>query len=142
MSIDWIIHYVSNGGGCACCGDAKNPSYYSLPGFANVHTHGLTAHGQRELCIVLDIGFERAGGVLNAMGVRVASGATTFEEGVRNDILGNGMPVGVISIKGDPTLYLMLPDPNGYLPGDSRCEEPYSLQEAYAKLISEHEDYV
>lgn len=142
MSVDWIIHYVSNGGGCACCGNAKNPSYYDLPGFANVHTHGLTKHNQKELCIVLDIGFERAGGVLNAMGVRAANGTTTFDEGVRTDILGNGMPVGIISFENDPTLYLMLPDPNGCLPGNDECQEPYASQETYAKLISEHQDYV
>lgn len=144
MSVDWIIHYVSNNG-CACCGTTKNhsnPSYYSLFGFANAHTHGLNKHHQRELCIVLDIGMDRAGALLNEMGIRVADGETYFQEGVRTDVLGNGMPVDFISFENDPTLYVMLPDPNGYLPGDERCELPYRSQREYAGLISEHQDYV
>lgn len=144
MARDWIIHYVSNNG-CACCGTSKNtnnPSYYNLLGFANVHTHGLDEHGQRELCIVMDIGLERAGALLNAMGDRVAKGETKFEEGVRTDVLGNGMPVGFIAFDNDPTLYVMLPDANGVLPGDASCEAPYACQEEYAELISKNQDYV
>ena len=145
MSRDWIIHYVSNNGGCACCGTDKstgNPSYYSLFGFANAHTHGLNNYAHRELCAVLDIGIDRVGALLNAMGDRIAKGETTFGEGVRTDVLGNGMPVGFMTFPGDPTLYVMLPDAEGRLPGDGRCELPYALQEEYAEIISKHKDYV
>lgn len=146
MSRDWIIHYVSNNGGCACCDTAKNtnnPSYYSLFGFANAHTHGLNNFAHRELCVVLDIGIDRAGALLNAMGDRIAKGETTFTtNGVRTDVLGNGMPVSFMSFTDDPTLYVLLPDAEGRLPGDNRCELPYALQEEYAEIISKNKDYV
>lgn len=144
MSMDWIIHYVSNRSNrdCSDCSDCSNPGYYSYPGFANVHTHGLENHGQRELCLVLDIGFNRAGSFLNAMGTQVAKKETKFTEGIRTDLLENGMEVELISFDGDPTLYIMLPDKNGHLPGDEKCETPYSLQRLYARLISKHENYI
>lgn len=141
---DWIIHYVSNGHDCACCNcgcSERNPAYYELPGFANVHTHGLAKHGQRELCLPLNIGLKRAAGLLNSMGARVANKETVFTEGTRNDILTNHMNTRLVSFDGDPTLYLILPDASGRLPGDDGCEAPYAYQETYARIISEQESF-
>ena len=141
MKPDWIIHYVSNNG-CECCGKANNPAYYDLVGFANAHTHGLDKHGHRELCIVLDAGMNRVGNLLNTLGVKIAERETIFAESIRDDVLNNGMRVKFISFDDDPTLYVMLPDPNGILPGEDGCTVPYCLQEEYAKIISKNKDYV
>lgn len=142
MKRDWIIHYVSNSAPCIKCKGEENPARYSLFGFANIHTHGLDAHGQREICIALDIGGELASKLLNSIGDRVALKGEVFTEGVYVDILQGELKVEFVSFKDDPTLYLMLPDPNGYLPGDCKCSAPYSLQKEYAELISINKDYV
>jgi hypothetical protein len=76
------------------------------------------------------------------MGLRVADGETVFTEGIRTDILENGMDVQLMTFDNDPTLYVILPDPNGKLPMDDDCEEPYKFQYEYAKMISEDEGYV
>ena len=42
----------------------------------------------------------------------------------------------------DKYLGFILQDKNGKLPADCDCEEPYNLQEKYAKIISENKDYI
>jgi hypothetical protein len=76
------------------------------------------------------------------MGLRIADNETVFTEGIRTDILENGMDVELISFDNDPTLYIILPDANGKLPSDEDCVEPYKYQYEYAKIISEDEGYV
>ena len=113
------------------------------PYIGNFHTHGLNEYNnQRELCIVLAIPGRRAATLINTMGLRVAENETVFTEGIRTDILENGMDVELISFDNDPTLYIILPDANGKLPSDEDCVEPYKYQYEYAKLISDDEGYV
>ena len=103
------------------------------------HTHGLSKYNnQRELCVVLALDKNKIKTLLNDMSLRVASNKTIFTEGIRTDILNNGMDVQFLSLDNDPVLYVILPDPNGKLPSDDDCKEPYKFQYEYAKRISEN----
>lgn len=131
--VTWIIHGITD-----LESIFPNEKY-----IGNFHTHGLNEYNnQRELCIVLNIPGNTAKGLLNSMGLRVANGETVFTEGIRTDILDNGMDVQLMTFDNDPTLYVILPDPNGKLPMDDDCEEPYKFQYEYAKLIHDDEQYV
>ena len=113
------------------------------PYMGNFHTHGLNEYNnQKELCIVLALEKEKAAGLLNSMGIRVANGETVFTEGTRTDILKNEMKVQLLSFDNDPTLYVILPDSNGKLPDDKDCKEPYKYQYKYAKMISKDKEYI
>ena len=134
---NWIIHYVA-----PTVDESQSPDYFYEPYFSSIHTHGLDKHGHRDLCLSIAIPPETACTLLNSLGMRIANEEEIFEEGIRTDILANGMKVKLISFDNDPTLYIILPDKNGKLPDDCDCEEPYSLQEKYAKIISENKDYM
>lgn len=109
----------------------------------NFHTHGLNEYNnQQELCVVLALPPKTVTGLLNSMGLKVANGETVFTEGIRTDILANGMDVELKTFENDPTLYVILPDSHGKLPMDDDCEEPYKFQYEYAKLIHDDEQYV
>lgn len=141
--IDWIIHYVTEHAPCSMCGKEPTPEYYGFPGFANIHTHGLMKHNnQREICIALDIGMDTAKNLINSMGVEVLYDRTVYTEGTRSDVLNGDFDVKFISFDGDPTLYMILPDPHNKFPGDEDCEAPYDKQEIYAKIISDDKGYV
>lgn len=130
---DWIIHYVQNHD-CDICGKhEENPIGFN--GFANIHTHGLKLHGHSEICIPLDIGMDIATNVLNTLGQRIVLNNEVFEEGYNETILANGYKVRFIKFDGDDMLYLILPDVNNNLPGDDKCEFPYSSQLFYAEII-------
>ena len=132
---DWLIHYV-----VPTVDKSKSPDYFYEPYFSNIHTHGLDKYGHRELCLCIALPSETACGLLNTLGMRIANKDTVFTEGIRTDVLSNGMDVQFITFDNDPTLYIILPDANGKLPMDSDCEEPYCYQEKYAKLISDNKD--
>lgn len=134
---DWMVHYVT-----ATVDRSKSPDYYYEPYFGNIHTHGLNKYNHRELCLSIGLPSRIACGLLNTMGMRIANGETVFTEGIRTDILSNGMDVQLISFDNDSTLYVILPDENGKLPMDADCKEPYCYQEKYAKLISDNKDAV
>ena len=134
---NWIIHYVT-----PTVDELQSPDYFYEPYFSSIHTHGLDKHGHRDLCLSIAIPPETACTLLNSLGMRIANEEEIFEEGIRTDILANGMKVKFISFDNDPTLYIIFPDKNGKLPDDCDCEEPYSLQEKYAKIISENKDYM
>jgi hypothetical protein len=142
--VDWIIHYVTEHHGCEVCGTGpKEPKdYYGFDGFANIHTHGLTNHGQREICVAIDIGGDVAMSVINSMGIQVLNGETVYTEGIRADVLQGDYDVKFISFDNDPTLYMILPDPNNKFPGDEGCQHPYDKQEWYAQIISDDKGYV
>ena len=136
--VTWIIHGVFDTEEFH-----KNKNGKECPFMCNFHTHGLNEYNnQRELCIVLALPGEKAAGLLNNMGLRVANNETVFTEGIRTDILSNNMDVQLLSFDNDPTLYVILPDSNGKLPSDADCEEPFKYQYEYAKMISEDEGYV
>ena len=134
---NWIIHYVA-----PTVDESQSPDYFYEPYFSSIHTHGLDKYGHRDLCLSIAIPPETACTLLNSLGMRIANEEEIFEDGIRIDILANGMKVKFISFDNDPTLYIILPDKNGKLPDDCDCEEPYSLQEKYAKIISENKDYM
>ena len=130
--VTWIIHGVFD------TESHFNDKNIKCPYIGNFHTHGLNEYNnQRELCIVLALPREKATGLLNNMGLRVAENETVFTEGIRTDILNNNMNVQLLSFDDDPVLYVILPDANGKLPMDSDCEEPFKYQYEYAKLISD-----
>lgn len=135
--VTWIIHGVYDAG---LVREEKDNKKY--PYMSNFHTHGLNEYNHRELCLVLALTGKVAVGLLNDMGMRIADGETVFTEGIRTDILSNGMDVELLSFDNDPTLYVILPDENGKLPSDKDCEEPFKFQYEYAKMLSEDEGYV
>ena len=133
--VTWIIHGIID------VEDSFKPK--KCPYIGNYHTHGLNEYNnQRELCIVINLENKVATGLLNSMGMRVANGETVFTEGIRTDILENGMDVQLLSFDDDPTLYVILPDENNRLPSDKNCSEPFSFQYEYAKMISDDRGYV
>ena len=135
--IDWVIHYVA-----PTVDRSQSPDYFYEPYFSCIHTHGLDNHGHRELCLSIALDYSVACALLNSMSQRIADGETVFTEGIRTDVLANGMDVQFISFDNDPTLYVILPDANGKLPMDSNCEEPFCYQETYAKFISDNREYI
>lgn len=131
--ITWKIHGVMIQG---------EEGYEDKEFIANYHTHGFDAYGHREMCIVLDIEDKIAAEILNNTGLRIAGNKASYKEGKCHDILQNDYDVEFISFSGDPTLYMMLPDPNNLFPEDEGCIEPYKYQYEYAELISKNKDYV
>lgn len=136
QGIDWIIHFV-NDEVCECCGgvhtdeDNKHDDYW-----ADVHTHGLwDNHNHYDLCIVLNIGFESAGRLLNSMGMRILRENYVYEPGIRDDILANNYRCEVIKFDHEDKLYLLLPDDQNRLPGEPGCEAPYCYQREWAEEI-------
>ena len=105
------------------------------PFIGNYHTHGLDRYGQKELCIVLNLPYETACGILNTMGQRVKDEETIFTEGIRTDVLKNEMDVELLAFDDDPVLYIIFPDTDGKLPMDDDCKEPYKFQHDYATLL-------
>ena len=144
--VDWVVHYVTTQDRCPECAEShhvqEDPPQYKMPHFGNTHTHGLDKHNQREICIVLDIGAECACGILNQCGMRVLFGETVFTEGIRRDVLQNDYDVKFITFDNDPTLYMILPDSKNRFPDNPFCDFPYSMQEIYAKIISDDKGYV
>lgn len=131
--VTWLIHGVFD-----TEETFNEQEHKEHPYMGNFHTHGLNEYNnQRELCIVMALPGEQAAGLLNHMGLRVADNETIFTEGIRTDILSNGMDVQLLSFDDDPVLYVILPDANGKLPMDDDCEEPFKYQYEYAKLISD-----
>lgn len=137
--VDWIIHYVSTNVTCDMCGGKEEDMdfvvYNGFPCFANIHTHGLANHGQREICIPLDITPDKAMPLLNSMGIQVAEGKTIYTEGIRSDVLAGDYDVQFITFDDDDTLYMLLPDTDNHLPDMEGCQFPYSLQRRYAEII-------
>jgi len=134
----WIIHAVIDQG---LEYKDKFPDK-DLSYLGNFHTHGLKQYDHRDLCLVLNFPEKIAAGLLNSMGMRIAENETVFTEGIRTDILENGMDVQLMVFDGDSTLYVILPDQNGKLPSDDTCEVPYKYQYDYAKILSENGSYV
>ena len=131
----WIIHCITDI--AEYIAEYKKDCKY----IGNFHTHGLNKYNnQRELCIVLALEKSVAVNLLNTMGLRVANGETVFTEGIRSDILQDDLDVQLITFDNDPDLYVILPDPNGKLPMDDDCQEPYKSQIKYAENISKHKD--
>ncbi len=110
--------------------------------FGNIHTHGLNDYGHRELCIAFNINPHVSGGLLNALGMDIANNNLILKEGIVHDKLKNGFDLKIITFKNDPTLYIILPDPNNKFPEDADCDPEYAKQELYAKHISEKKDYI
>lgn len=132
---DWIIHYVQEHY-CQCCGKHEE-NHVGFPRFANAHTHGLEKHGHDEICIPFDIGPKPTLGLLNEIGLRIREAGEKFEVGCSTDILEDKRRVELYRSNGSKTLYILLPDPNGLLPGEDGCMEPYSFQRTYADIIEE-----
>lgn len=140
---DWTIHYVQDHD-CEKCGkhdEQQNTMYHNTDCsyIANVHTHGLNKYGHSEICIVLDLGMEVCGRVLNALGQRIACNYERFEEGYNDTVLANGYKVKFMRFGNNDTLYLILPDANNNLPEDFGCKIPYCYQIPYAKMINKGE---
>lgn len=122
-TIDWILHYV-------ILDDSKNQY------IGDTHTHGLNKHGHRELCLVLNMGQEVGGSLLNNLSAAIAFEGKQLTEGIHNDMLQNGFNLEIISLPDDPVLYVILPDENNRFPSDEGCASPYNKQYEYAKIIS------
>ena len=134
--ITWTIHGVIG------MAEEHKGKFKDVTYMGNFHTHGLDLYGHRELCIVLNMPQEKAGELLNNMGLMISKKGRTFSEGIQKDVLQNDYDVELISFEDDPTLYVILPDVNNKFPSDADCEEGYNYQYEYARIISEDKGYV
>lgn len=124
---DWLIGVTRNGMPCECCGVVEYPYRDHI---ANYTTIGLTERYRHlEFQIVLDAPPEIAGYILNVLGDEVRNGAR-FRDGDVVDGIIEGHPVRIKKLKtnGVEMLRVLLPDANGFFPGDSRCDEIFALQ--------------
>lgn len=157
MKPTWIIHIINNEV-CECCGKGDREKFMErnhaepsiFPAFLNMHTHGLEVYNQRNICTTIDVGVNEIGRLINAIGLMVAEDKhAPFDAGEYMDILENGMPVEFMEFEEDPTLYMIIPDPEGRLPipiedgiDESVCDFPYSRQRVYAKMIHDDKGYI
>ena len=129
----WIIHAVF-----ADEDEINNVGTY----FGNIHTHGLGTYNHSELCIPIWIAKELSGTLLNQMGMNIANNNRTYDPGIIVGELQGGYDLKGIRFANDPTLYVLLPDPNNKFYDDSDCDPEYAKQYDYAKHISETKGYV
>ena len=128
----WIIHAVYPDETDITIGDT----------FGNIHTHGLAEYGHKELCIPFGINAHLAAALLNNIGMLIANKGFTLNEGLVSGLLENDFELKVVSYDNDPTLYILLPDPDNRFADDPDCETEFAKQELYAKHIHDNKDYV
>ena len=126
--VDWIIHAVF----------PSDSDDYKM----DSHTHGLNKHNHPELRIVLNLPQEVIGNMLNGMGLDILKGERFDESGIYTNILANKMRVQIVRgyVGKDNCSTIIFPDPNGRLPGEPFCQEPYKDQLKYLEEIKE--DYI
>jgi hypothetical protein len=135
----WAIHYVQEHY-CECCGKHSHDDTVSgFDGFVNAHTHGLNFYSHDEICVVLDIGPELVGTILNDIGFRIREEHEQFIEGKYGSII-EDYDVMFYRSNGSKTLYLLFPDPDGRFPGDPGCQHPYDKQKFYADIIEQDKE--
>ena len=130
QKIDWIIHYVTNGEVCACCGEVEN----SFPKYmCNAHTHGLDKYGHLDFQIVLAMNPQIVGFILNDMGLRVQAGEKFKSGDVLSDVLADNYEVRLIEVEevNRKVLRILIPDKNHHFPGDTDCQYLYNRQKEF-----------
>lgn len=133
---NWIIHYVQDRI-CDICGKyEKKENHIGFAGFVNAHTHGFKDNGHDEMCVVLDIGMKTICTILNDIGFRIREKHEHFDVGLDSSII-QKFNVKFYRSNNSKTLYLLLPDPNGKLPGEIGCQHPYNKQMLYADIIEQ-----
>lgn len=139
---EWMIHYISNGVPCMCCGKIEYPY---IPYICDAHTDGLTKYfNHQELQIVLDIGPKLIMYVLNVLGMRIREGEIFKNGDLVNGVI-EGYPVKIMEVEdADPEdsekcLRVIFPDEKGRFPGDDGCEELYNLQILSLSLLKNTE---
>lgn len=125
----FAIHYTAQ--------RAEGPPAGSAPwprGFADYHTHGFQeTWSHPDLQLVITIGEGVAHGIFWAFARRVEAGER-FEDGQDvEDVIGGGLRVRMRQRiqNGRLVLRVLLPDPEGKLPGDEGCEEFYAGQDRF-----------
>ncbi len=125
--IDWVILLNRNGARCAGCGKIINDF---APNMCNVRTLGLKEkYGHLEFQIVLDIGDDMLGYILNVFGLRVQAGERFYDGQILNDILKDyDVKLMAMEDDGEKVLRVIIPDANHKYPQDAGCAAYYNLQ--------------
>lgn len=123
---EWAIHYIANGVACDHCGDVENPYPQYM---CNAHTHGMERYGHLDFQVVLDMGPQIIGYLLNSMGRKVQSGEKFKSEDVISGLFEN-CTVRLVEVEdsGRTVLRLIIPDSNNHFPEDEGCAPPYNKQ--------------
>ena len=130
-NMDWIIHYVNNHD-CELCGKMDFPF---LPYICDAHTHGLVNYGHLEFQVVLDVGPNLIGFLLNAMGCRVQNGESFKDGDIITGIVSGPLRLKEVSSNGERVLRIMLPDEQMRFPGEADCMAPYNLQDLSEEFL-------
>lgn len=139
---DWIVHYVTEHCKCSYCNkEPLEENNVGFTGFGNTHTHGLDRYGHDEIGLSLDITGEYGVVILNSVGYKIRDGAT-YKEGRYSEVI-QDFDVLFYKPVDSNILFMLLPDTNGFLPGEIECDFPYNQQKFYADIIAaerkEHE---
>lgn len=126
QEINWVIHYVANGAKCEDCGKEEN----GFIQFAcNAHTHGMEQYNHPDFQVVLNLGMEEVGRILNTMGIRVQSGekfsAGNFVSGIYEDC---DIRLDEVEECGRKVLRVVIPDAKNRFPENKECQYPYIIQ--------------
>jgi hypothetical protein len=114
----WIVHYVFE------------TDKREFNGLCNIHTHGLEQNFDHpDFQVVLPLDPKVIHPVLSGMVADVKQGKQ-FLANVRDNRVLSGMDVMFKEFEenGRTVLRLIVPDPNGLLPDQEGCQEPYSRQ--------------
>lgn len=112
----WTIHMVAD------------ESFYEY--MCDAHTHGLDRYGSYEIQMVLNLGPNIIGAIINDVGERIRNGLVLHDGGYIEGVLENGVKIKVFETKdefGKPIFRLLLPDEQNRFPGDTDIY-PYNMQ--------------
>ena len=112
----WIIHLVE--------GDFYRPC------LCNAHTHGMGEFGHPDFQIVMNVGPELIGYILNELGDRVRNGEIFYPGNTVTDVIEEPFTLRLASFEetGRSVLRVLIPDENGRFPEDPECDPLYKLQ--------------
>lgn len=124
--IDWIIHYVANGAVCEECGAVESGF---IEGFCNAHTHGMEKYHHQDFQMVLNLGPQKVGRILNTFGLAVQNGSRfhsgQFVAGIYRDC---AVELQEYEECGRMVLRVIIPDRLNRFPDERGCELPYLMQ--------------
>lgn len=132
--VDWVIHYVCNGAKCADCGEVES-------GFieyaCNAHTHGMESYNHPDFQVVLNLGPNEVGRILNTLGLRVQAGEK-FKDGdmVKGIYEDCDVRLTEFTETGRKVLRVVIPDKLNQFPEEKDCIWPYTNQTLETEQLS------
>ena len=124
--INLVIHLLSNGTPCACCGETVDVfREYAC----NANTHGMAQYGHMDFQIVLALPDHEIARILNTLCLRVQAGerfkAGDMVSGIYEDCQ---IRLDEFEETDRKVLRVIIPDKYNIFPDDDRCMETYKLQ--------------